>query len=58
MPDQPMSPAEKLRHVLDLYPNRSDDSIAVEGSYNQHGDGARIDLTFGDLRAIADRLGA
>lgn len=28
MPDQPMSPTEKLRHVLDLYPNRPDDSIA------------------------------
>lgn len=51
-------PKARLRHVLDLHPNRRDDDFVIEATSNQYGDGLRTGLTFGDLRAIADMIGA
>lgn len=51
-------PVARLRHTLDVYADRPDGewaSIATTGIYS---DGEKTGLTFGDLRAIADRLGA
>lgn len=51
----PADPAERLRATLDMYPNRKDDDFVTEAAYDS---GQRVGLTFRDLRAIADRLGA
>lgn len=51
----PADPVARLRHILDLYPNRHDDDMAIEGLYRA---GVRAGLTWGDLRSIAERLGS
>jgi hypothetical protein len=51
-------PVARLRHVLDLYPNRPDDDFVFEATYNQYSAGETTGLTFGDLRAIARQIGA
>jgi hypothetical protein len=51
----PTDPAERLRALLNLYRNRSNDDLAIDGAY---ADGNRLVLTWGDLRAIAEKAGA
>ena len=51
-------PVARLRHTLDVYDNQPDDEFAIMATSGMYGDGVRTGLTWGDLRAIADRLGA
>lgn len=52
-------PVARLRHTLDVYGDDARDDewvkIATTGIYGQ---GIKTGLTWGDLRAIAERLGA
>lgn len=50
-------PVARLRHTLDMYTEVDDDRIAVQATVGIYGKGVTTGLTYGDLRAIADRLG-
>jgi hypothetical protein len=46
--------AARLNRLLDLYRNSPDDRVVLDASGGDEADS----LTLGDLRAIADRIGA
>ncbi len=49
----PTDPADRLRAVLDLHPNRHDDDLLL-GAASEGG--VHVGLTWGDLRDIAERV--
>ncbi len=52
-------PAARLRHTLDVFrADIRDDSFVVTATSGVYGDDERTGLTWGDLRAIADQIGA
>lgn len=51
-------PIARLRHTLDQYSEVDDDRFAVIATTSIYGPGEKTGLTWGDLRAIAERLGA
>ncbi len=53
-------PVARLRHTLDVYAkdNVPDDRYVVEATRGIYGDHEVTGLTWGDLRVLADRLGA
>lgn len=51
-------PAARLRHTLDMFTGQPDGEMAILATSNAYPDGGTTGLTWGDLRAIADRLGA
>jgi len=51
-------PVARLRHTIELFDNQPDDEFVVQATSNMYGQGERTGLTWGDLRALADRLGA
>jgi hypothetical protein len=52
-------PAARLRHVLDVFgTDVDDDRVAIQATIGMYGDGITTGITWGDLRALADRLGA
>lgn len=51
-------PIARLRHTLDMYTEVADAHFAVQATHGIYGRGVTTGLTFGDLRAIAKRLGA
>lgn len=50
-------PAARLRHTLDLYAGQPDAEMAILATSNAYPDGGQTGVTWGDLRAIAARLG-
>lgn len=50
-------PGARLRHTLDVYADRADDTFLAEASRNLYGQGEVTGLTWGDLRAIAAQIG-
>ncbi|BCM70874.1 hypothetical protein EASAB2608_06208 [Streptomyces sp. EAS-AB2608] len=55
--DAPATAEGALVHVLKVYEGESDDRMVVEATNGIYGQGVRTGLTFGDLRALAARLG-
>lgn len=53
----PADPAERLRSILDIYGDGPDDRVVLMATYDKDA-GHEIGLTMGDLRAIAERVGA
>lgn len=51
-------PIARLRHTLDVYADRPDDDWVTRATSGIYGDGEVTGLTWGDLRAIAERIGA
>lgn len=51
----PADPADRLRAVVDLYDNRRDDDLVIDAASEG---GQHVGLTWGDLRTIAERVGA
>lgn len=51
----PADSAERLVQLVDLYDNRPDGDLAIEAAV---AGGEAVGLTWGDLRAIAERVGA
>ena len=50
-------PAKRLRHTLDMFADTDDDRMVVQATSGLYREGP-TGLTFGDLRALADMLGA
>ena len=55
--DAPATAEEALAHVLKVFAGEPDDRLMVEATSGIYGQGVRTGLTFGDLRALAARLG-
>jgi hypothetical protein len=53
----PNDPAERLRFVLGLYADSVADRVVLSATFDRD-KGQEIGLTFGDLRALADLIGA
>ena len=52
-------PVARLRHTLDVFGGAvEDDEWAIRATHGMYPDGGTTGLTWGDLRAIAGRLGA
>lgn len=52
-------PVARLRHVVDVYESDvRDEDWAVRATSGIYSDGEVTGLTWGDLKALADRLGA
>ena len=51
-------PVARLQHTLDLFDNQPDGEFVVIATSGMYGDGVRTGLTWGDLRKLADQLGA
>jgi hypothetical protein len=51
-------PIARLRHTLDIYVDQPDGEWVTVATSNLYGDGEKTGLTWGDLRAIAERMGA
>lgn len=52
-------PVARLRHVLDVFgDDAEDDRWVLTATHGVYGKNERTGLTFGDLRALAERLGA
>jgi hypothetical protein len=52
-------PIARLRHTLDIYKGDvRDDQWAIRATSGIYPDGEITGLTWGDLKALADRLGA
>lgn len=50
-------PAARLRHTLNIYANRPDDEWVSRATIGIYSDDETTGITWGDLRALADRLG-
>ncbi|WP_435643902.1 hypothetical protein ACR9VJ_26605 [Streptomyces sp. H49] len=53
----PTTAEEALAHVLKVFADTPDDRLMIEATIGIYGQGVRTGLTFGDLRALAARLG-
>lgn len=55
---QPTTPEAALAHVLCAFAQQPDDAMVITVTDSIYGDGVRTGLTFGDLRAIQQKLDA
>ncbi|GAA0494221.1 hypothetical protein Ade02nite_20540 [Paractinoplanes deccanensis] len=51
----PLDPVERLRDTLALYKHRPDDDLVIQAA---SADGQQVGVTFGDLRALIQQIGA
>lgn len=55
-PNPGPDPMQRLAHVLEIYADRPDDAWAIEATRNVYSPGVTTGLTWGDLRALVNRM--